>query len=180
MRKFQIGPGNYAFHIAGSGSNAIYGHAQCPGYIVQPECFSCIIDAMGRIKNDCQSSAQVEIWSQRCMLRYDSTNFFKQVVQGPVFGWSQKEDRVDHSYEFIKTVKRLMTVATLKAITASNRYGRMESVNLKNNVVVYGMVQCTEDLQLIECNYCLNSLVNGLRSYCGGGAYSDCNIFAPS
>ncbi|XP_020580730.1 cysteine-rich repeat secretory protein 55-like [Phalaenopsis equestris] len=180
LRKIQLSPVNYASHFAGRGSNAIYGHAQCPMYINRSECYSCVLKAIRRIKKDCQSSAEVEIWYELCFLRYDSTNFFKQVVQGPVFGWSQKQSPVAHSLDFIKTVNSVMAEATMRAIAASTRYGGMESVNSENNVVVHGMVQCTGDLEPLECSNCLNSLVKGLRSNCGGGAYSDCIMFAPS
>ncbi|XP_020582989.1 cysteine-rich repeat secretory protein 55-like [Phalaenopsis equestris] len=179
-QKIKLSPENYAFHIDGSDSNAIYGHAQCRGDINQENCLACILEATRRIEKDCNSSAQVEIWYEECFLRYDSTNFLKQVVPGPVFGWSSKQIHANDGDKFIATVHRVMEVATMKAKTASNRFGAMEIINLKNRISVYGMVQCTGDLQPLECNDCINSLVNGIRSRCGGGTYLNCNMLTAS
>ncbi|XP_020582990.1 uncharacterized protein LOC110026410 [Phalaenopsis equestris] len=187
VQKIRHSPNYYAFHIARSDSNAIYGHAQCRGDIKQKNCSACVSKATRRIKKDCPFFSRAEIWYDLCFLRYDSTNFLKGVVGSPIHGWIA-EDAVfywKYESEYVGTVKKVLTMATMKAITASNRFGAMAGLDLLNHLTVFGMVQCTGDLQPLECNYCINLLTKAIMSdnilrSCGGGTGPYCQLLAAS
>ncbi|KAL0911691.1 hypothetical protein M5K25_019848 [Dendrobium thyrsiflorum] len=59
-----------------------------------------------------------------------------------------------------------MGAVKVMAATSDDKFGRRERNLLKSNMTIYGMAQCTRDLQESACNQCLNKISETILGSC--------------
>ncbi|XP_020580727.1 cysteine-rich repeat secretory protein 55-like [Phalaenopsis equestris] len=145
----------YAIASYGSGSDAIHGLTQCRGDINLDACSACILEATHTVQANCPFSADARLWYKLCFIRYSSNNFFGQLDTSYANGWASNKT-ADDPVDFNKVVTELLEVIKITAATRDNKFARGNSNSFKNNMIIYGMAQCTRDLQEQTCKQCLD------------------------
>ncbi|KAL0926859.1 hypothetical protein M5K25_003112 [Dendrobium thyrsiflorum] len=157
----------------GSGSDTVYGIADCRGDVSDQICSACIANASQQIQTTCWNSAEARIWYPYCFLRYNTSNFIGQADMNVVGLWYSSDNMMNPKV-FKSTLTELLVVLWFTAANAENRkfgWGQIENHNLKNSndeaVIIYGMAQCTCDLNNLACSMCLANAFNKTESKCG-------------
>ncbi|XP_020582986.1 cysteine-rich repeat secretory protein 55-like [Phalaenopsis equestris] len=156
----------YGFATASyaSGTDAIYGVTRCRGDITLEACSACILEAADNIRTSCPVSAEARIWYEQCFIHYDSNNnFLGQPDTSQVKYYHTTKESTDPT-DFNQTLWNVLGGVKSAAATADNRFGRGESKLSNSNMTIYGMAQCTRDLQESACYTCLNVLFEFMTS----------------
>ncbi|KAH0468816.1 hypothetical protein IEQ34_002048 [Dendrobium chrysotoxum] len=169
----------------GSGSDTVYGIAECRGDVSVQTCSTCIANAAQQIQTTCWNAAESRIWYQYCFLYYNTSNFIGQADINEVGVWYSTENTTNPKV-FQNTLNELSVVLWLAASDAENRkfgWGQIENHNLKNSndetIIIYGMAQCTWDLDNSTCSHCLLNAFNIRESKCGEAA-AGCYVITKS
>ncbi|KAL8034942.1 hypothetical protein ABFX02_12G064000 [Erythranthe guttata] len=147
---------NFKISLPGSAPNdVVYGLFQCRGDLSPSDCRSCTADAVSRIGTYCVGTSGGALQLDGCFIKYDNVSFLgaqdKAVVSskcGPSIGYdSDLLTRRD---------------AVLAYLTGGGHYFRVGGSGR-----VQGMVQCTMDLSMGECQDCLSEAIQRLKTECG-------------
>ncbi|KAI0498288.1 hypothetical protein KFK09_021529 [Dendrobium nobile] len=144
----------FATSSYGIGQDTIYGLTRCRGDISRLACSACILEATNKIRTICPFSAEARIWYEYCFIHYDSNNFLGQSDTSYTNRWFSSPVATDPA-DFNQAVEGLMREVKVAAATKDDKFGRGERNLLKSNMTIYGMAQCTRDLQESACNQCL-------------------------
>ncbi|KAL0926858.1 hypothetical protein M5K25_003111 [Dendrobium thyrsiflorum] len=169
----------------GSGSDTVYGIADCRGDVGDQICSACIANAAKQIQTTCWNSAEARIWYPYCFLRYNTSNFIGQADMNVVGWWFSSENMMNPKV-FKSTLTELSAALWYTAADAENRkfgWGQIENHNLKNSndetIIIYGMAQCTWDLDGLTCIKCLTNAFFIAESECGEAA-TGCYVITKS
>ncbi|XP_020582985.1 cysteine-rich repeat secretory protein 55-like [Phalaenopsis equestris] len=149
----------------GVGTDTIYGLTRCRGDISREICSACILDATYKIRTICHFSAEARIWYEYCFLRYDSNNFLGFLDTRNTNVWYTSHIAAD-PVNFDQAVGRLLETVKVAAAAGDKKFGRGENFVYKSNITIYGMAQCTPDLQESTCNQCLDALLEVMTRNC--------------
>ncbi|KAI0527523.1 hypothetical protein KFK09_003127 [Dendrobium nobile] len=170
----------------GSGSNTVYGVAECRGDVGVQTCSECIANAAQQIQTTCLNAAESGIWYQHCFLRYINSNFTGQADMNVVAMWYSTEN-MTNTKVYTKTLYELSVelwfTAPFRAEQRKFGWGQIENHNLKNSndetIIIYGMTQCAWDIDNVACSKCLGNAFNITESACGEAA-AGCNVITKS
>ncbi|CAL9119069.1 cysteine-rich repeat secretory protein 55-like [Musa acuminata AAA Group] len=157
--------GGFATSSYGKGGSAIYGLAQCRGDVSSEDCSTCLKDAAKALPEACPSQADARIWYDYCFLRYDDENFIGQSDSGYAIILYNVENATDPD-AFDKKVGEAMRTARAQAVApGSGGLGRVKT-KFSPYITIYGLAQCTRDIQTLACAQCLSSAVENFANYC--------------
>ncbi|KAK8960294.1 hypothetical protein KSP40_PGU007999 [Platanthera guangdongensis] len=157
----------YAISTVGNGSNTVYGLTRCRGDVGRKACFDCIVAASQDLQAICRGTSASRIWYEFCFLRYETTNFLGTVDNSDVLSWGSTKAEEDPKQFNTAVMQLLNWVKTGAAAAGSNKFGMgKRSFNVDASITIYGMAQCTEDLQGIPCMQCLEELTSRLVIFC--------------
>ncbi|MCL7025681.1 hypothetical protein MKW94_030469 [Papaver nudicaule] len=150
------------FTIMGSSSqDTAYGLYQCRGDLSMPDCTNCVARAVSQIGTLCGNAYGGALELQGCFVKYDNNKFLgvedKTVVLkkcGPAMG-----------YDTELLERRDALLAGLGSGGGPYRVGGSGKIQ--------GMAQCVGDLSLSECQDCLGSAIQELKSNCGTAVSGD-------
>lgn len=93
------------------------------------------------------------------MLRYSDNSIFYNLTQQPDYCYSPHNitTYLDHA-QFYSKVNELMEILQLEAAGTSSKFANA-SMPYTHNVMIHGLVQCTPDLSVQQCNECLNHVL---------------------
>ncbi|XP_039136776.1 cysteine-rich repeat secretory protein 55-like [Dioscorea cayenensis subsp. rotundata] len=155
----------FATSSAGQDQNIVYGLAQCRGDVSSADCTSCIDEATQKVKTICPKKADVRIWYDYCFMRFNTNNFIGKADTGYAVIYINVENATDPE-RFDVEVGSLMSKVREKAVVAGNGgLGRGKS-EFTPYVTIYGLAQCTRDLEPLPCAQCLSSAVEKFPEYC--------------
>ncbi|KAI3456406.1 hypothetical protein Pfo_013069 [Paulownia fortunei] len=170
-------PKNKGFYrtSSGNGLDEVYGRALCRGDVTPGVCKSCVASASQEIMNNCQKQAAV-IWFEKCQIEY-SYAMLSTAYTGkyPDLNSEKASDPVP----FCNALNNLTANLTK---TAGSSELMFATANLRFSIkeTLYGLVQCTRDINPGECKTCLNSAfgdLNGCQYSKGGAVLSKtCNV----
>ncbi|KAG2306544.1 hypothetical protein Bca52824_026292 [Brassica carinata] len=130
---------------------------QCRGDSYGPKCRDCFVTALAALRRRCPWYKGRIIWYDQCLLSMDSKYSIGQIDYDNSFCMSNAKKVVDDgiSLAFIKVWNNLVDDLTELATTGDN--STLYSVGEKRykGDMVYGMVQCTEDLSRKACQECV-------------------------
>lgn len=164
----------------GNNKDNVYGLAQCRGDINTQDCTSCIHDATKQIRQRCPNQADARIWYDYCFLRYSNKNFIGEVDTSFGIFYFNTENVTD-SEVFNKKLGALMDQVRGEAVMVKGKgLGKGKTV-LSPFLTVYGLVQCTRDLDEVSCAQCLAIAVNNFQTFCNDRKgcrvlYSSCYV----
>lgn len=152
----------------GTGTNTIYGLAQCRGDVLNTnECSNCIKEASIQIQKLCPNQADSRIVFEFCLLRYDSHDFIGELDNSNGIVYYNVQN-VESDYKvFEKELGSLMDKITQEALDSEIRFGK-GNTKLSPFITLYALVQCSRDLSKLSCAQCL---AIGIGNF--GGACKD-------
>ncbi|KAF3775318.1 Cysteine-rich repeat secretory protein 38 [Nymphaea thermarum] len=158
---------NFATASYGSGSSAVYGLLQCRGDVPSSVCAQCARDAAAQAKAACGSVGQAKVWFDFCYIRYDTTNFFGQIDTGYSVVYVNGDSLPDAKL-FRKKEENLMRKVSSMAVVPGGRAIGTAQTQYNSTVTIYGLAQCTRDLEPVLCAKCLATAISNFPSCCDG------------
>ncbi|KAK8946406.1 hypothetical protein KSP39_PZI006851 [Platanthera zijinensis] len=156
----------YAIFSVNDGSNSVFGLTWCRGDIGPKACSDCIIAASQDLQEFCPNTSASRIWHDLCFLRYDTTLFLGTIDNSDMKGWRSEKEAED-PVKFSMAVLQLLNWVKTGTAAAKNEFGMgKRSFNYNASITIYGMAQCTRDLQGITCMQCLEELTSVMIKYC--------------
>ncbi|KAJ0962355.1 hypothetical protein J5N97_030183 [Dioscorea zingiberensis] len=140
--------------------------AQCRGDVGSSECTKCLADAEREILYLCQNKPEGRIWYDYCFLRYDdNTNFIGQ-MDTSFFLLFANEENATNPEEFANQTSKLMDIVMTEAgLPGSAGLGRAK-FDFMPHIFIYGLGQCTEDLDTMPCSQCLKTAASLFSDNC--------------
>ncbi|XP_019163564.1 PREDICTED: cysteine-rich receptor-like protein kinase 2 [Ipomoea nil] len=169
----QIRNHGWGLYVNGLGPDAVYGLAQCYGYLSLLDCVLCYAEARTIIPQ-CFPFNGGSVYLDGCFIRVEDYTFFPEVL-GPddrrVCGNSTRNDSV-----FGETVRRAVVQAVSNASNNTD-YAKVElPVSGRNNQTVYVVANCWKTVS--DCGACLRnaswSMLQCLPRSEGRALYTGC------
>ncbi|CAI9755127.1 unnamed protein product [Fraxinus pennsylvanica] len=160
------------FYNASNGENSdrVNAMALCRGDLQLDTCRSCINNATDALLLLCPHSKEAIFWAEsgQCMLRYSSESIFGKLATEPLYAWFLTAESTSPE-EFNRDLRMLLDNlrsqaaygGALKKFAAANATG-------PDLLTIYGLAQCTPDLNSDDCSDCLIHLVEFIPQCCNG------------
>lgn len=182
---------NTTYWLGANSGNTIYGLFICRGDTTPSDCQGCVSTAVDNLPpKDCQvDSTTTVIWYDKCMVRYANQSFLGDVDETIALGWKNDED-ISSITSDVEGFTKLAgdTINNVASQLSSTEVGGSElvdrtyyltkDVELNSFVRLYGMAQCTPDLNPTDCGRCLSIVINKMSTYCNGS--KGCRMLNPS
>ncbi|XP_020967757.1 cysteine-rich receptor-like protein kinase 25 [Arachis ipaensis] len=158
----------YRTRVGSTAPNAVTGLFLCRGDTLSAACHDCVAAAATEIKRRCPVEKEAIIWYDICMLRYSNQSILNNIVPG-VDLFDAKNVSVKELKRFNELLANLLNGLASKAANSmeDNKFATGE-VNLTSTETLYGLVQCTPDLSLFDCNMCFSSAIASVPNCCDG------------
>ncbi|KAL4368696.1 hypothetical protein GQ457_05G032970 [Hibiscus cannabinus] len=147
--------------------NGIYGVLLCRGDASIDVCRICVINATQLLSQMCPSDKRALVWYEQCMLRYSDIDFFGRVELVPYNLRWNSANTTSPDEGNIGTRGFIYSLTDRAPYTANMSAGSVMEAG-DGTGSRYGMVQCTGDLNVSSCSYCLRHLLNQSESCCIG------------
>ncbi|XP_062104681.1 cysteine-rich repeat secretory protein 38-like [Humulus lupulus] len=152
----------------GDGSSQINGLGLCRGDVSTENCKTCVVEAAEELQQRCPYNKGAIIWYDNCLLKYSDDDFFGQIDSRNMFYMWNVED-VDNPESFNPKVKELLSSLSYKASRISKLYATGElELGGGPDPKLYGLAQCTRDLNGMDCKKCLDDAISELPNCCTG------------
>lgn len=150
------------FTVMGSSPQYIvYGLYQCRGDLSMPDCAQCVARAVTQLGVLCSQTCGGSVQLQGCFVKYDNASFLgvedKTVVLkkcGPSVGYD--------------TESMGLRDAVLGSLASGGGLYRVGGSGK-----VQGIIQCTGDLSMGQCQDCVLEAIRRLKADCGTAVYGD-------
>ncbi|KAH0459173.1 hypothetical protein IEQ34_011987 [Dendrobium chrysotoxum] len=162
----------FATSSTGIVPDRVYGLTLCRGDTDIATCRSCISTAISNTQQLCSNKKEATIWYDYCQLRYSNQDFLfrpdvtTSVQQLFVNSQNVSADRLQR-FENLNT--ELMGNLSALAVRNTSRLFATGEAAFTDADNIYGLVQCTLDLSVGECQTCLQHTVDFSKIYLQGG-----------
>ncbi|XP_011620457.1 cysteine-rich repeat secretory protein 38-like, partial [Amborella trichopoda] len=156
---------------SGTSPDQVYVLAQCRADTTTAECRDC----MNRTTTDAlqlrPTRKEAIVWDDQCILRYSDSNFIGSINTNRLYlpNVNNASDRDSFNLELGGLMRNLTSRAVSDPLLL---YASGKTV-YDNFVTIYGLLQCTRDLDDAECRNCLESLIADIPSCCNGHVMSE-------
>ncbi|XP_042028472.1 putative receptor-like protein kinase At4g00960 [Salvia splendens] len=174
---------DYGFHSAsiGHAPNTVNGFALCRADVTLHTCRVCVKLASVQVLRECPNARQAAIWYKHCAMRYTNDPLYEMKTAEPNFLVSSDQN-VSNGDRF--RAERVVLMADLVAQAAKGsseiKVGVGSRAFSDNEFSkIYGLVQCSPELSLLDCQGCLREASKSFRSVAAEGfrvLNSDCNV----
>ncbi|KAF3778328.1 Cysteine-rich repeat secretory protein 38 [Nymphaea thermarum] len=162
-------PTGFNTTIAGDSANRVYGLALCRGDLTSDECQTCVSTSSAQLAKLCPTSKDAVIWYEYCEMIYSNASFFGVVDTGFRVDWKWVNRNVTNVTLFNNRLGLLFENLTSMATSDPSMLMFATGViPLSDLEKIYGLVQCTRDLQLEDCKSCLDDAVGYIPKCCNG------------
>ncbi|CAL5410958.1 unnamed protein product [Camellia sinensis] len=145
-----------------------YGLSLCHGDVSTDVCQDCVSTATKQVVKKCPKSKDVIIWYDVCMLRYSNQSIFS-IADESVRFISDNTPNITDPNGFDDVLGIIMDdIATRASNGVSGKKFATSEANFTSLQKVYGLAQCTPDLNAMECNKCLWECISIFPSCCRG------------
>lgn len=148
----------FATFTTGSIPNRIFGLTLCRGDTDTADCHSCISTAMSDIQQLCPNNKDATIWYDYCQLRYSNQDFlYAPDVSSNirVYMFNTQNVSADQLLRFETLTPALIGNASNLAVRNTSRLFATGETVLTAGDIIYGLVQCAQDLSVSDCRTCL-------------------------
>ncbi|KAL4178805.1 hypothetical protein AMTRI_Chr13g116960 [Amborella trichopoda] len=151
---------------SGTSPDQAYGLAQCRGDTTTAECEDCMNRTTTDALQVCPNRKEAIFWDDQCILRYSDSNFIGSINTNRFYlsNVNNASDRDSFNLELGGLMRNLTSRAVSDPLLL---YASGKTV-YDNFVTIYGLLQCTRDLDDAECRNCLESLIADIPSCCNG------------
>ncbi|WJX14846.1 non-specific serine/threonine protein kinase [Trifolium repens] len=162
---------DYGFYNFSYGQNTdkVNAIGLCRGDVKPDVCRNCLNDSRVLLTRLCPNQKEAIGGYENCMLRYSNRSIFGIMQGSPTF-YMWNTNSVTEVDQFNRVLGNLMKKLKEKAASSDDsrfKYatGNATDVNL-NFQTIYGLVQCTPDLSMQECNHCLEDAILEIPRCC--------------
>lgn len=163
VRRLVSGPATsggvfFNYSSSGDGPDVVYGIAMCYADSQWDDCQQCLHRALSYVFTQCLYSRSAAIMYSDCVLRYSHDAFFSNETEwGHVFNvWSTAF--VDDAARWNQTRWTMMNQLAAEAAVSMPRLATGNATYKDDGTdMVYGLLQCRNDLSAGECSNCLSS-----------------------
>ncbi|KAL5573236.1 hypothetical protein UlMin_022833 [Ulmus minor] len=163
-----IPPNGFGLGSSGQGRSRVNALGLCRRDVSKTNCKICINEAVKELGNLCPHNKGAIIWYNNCLLKYSDEYFFGVIdTTNEFYMWNN--DVVEDPASFDPKVKELLSNLAYK-VTATSKLFATGHVKLgySKEKTLYGLVQCTRDLDGPKCTKCVNDAITKLPSYSAG------------
>jgi len=145
----------------------VYAIGLCRGDIKQDECRRCLNGSRANLTDLCPNKKEVIGWyeDEKCMLRYSPRLIFGKMEDGKPTYYAKSQKNATNLDEFNKDVNELLLDLSRRAASGDSRV-KYAANSTVGSEVIYGLVQCTPDLDESECFDCLNRSIDRIPIDC--------------
>jgi hypothetical protein len=166
---------DYGFYNFSAGENLdkVNAIALCRGDISPEECRSCVNTTSHDLLHKwCPNQKEAVVWNEgTCMIRYSNRDIFGVMESQPSFTVYAVQNASDLE-RFNQTLTPLLDGLRNRAASGnSTRKFAVGSATAPYYQTIYALVECTPDLDELECNDCLLATVGLIRVGMVGGRY---------
>eukprot|EP00261_Vitis_vinifera_P017328 XP_010646959.1 PREDICTED: cysteine-rich receptor-like protein kinase 25 [Vitis vinifera] len=148
-------------------SNQIYSLYQCRGDVNTTTCHTYVKAAAQEIQEQCRFNKTAIIWFDSCMLRYSNKYFFgiPETYTGYLM-WNNNNS-TESSPSLGVGALALIYELVEEAPNSEMMFATKEGVAMDNSSwKIYGLVQCTGDINNVSCKDCLVKLLKNIEECC--------------
>ncbi|KAM0948262.1 putative Gnk2-like domain-containing protein [Dioscorea sansibarensis] len=139
--------------------------AQCRGDVSSRDCSTCVHVAATALPQLCPHSYDARVWFDYCFMRFANYSFISQVDTTYFISYANIDNATD-PVQFVNKTSELMSNVRGAATEPGNAgLGRGE-YKFEPQITIYGLAQCTEDLDQMPCAQCLSAAVAKFPAYC--------------
>ncbi|CAL4993829.1 unnamed protein product [Urochloa decumbens] len=151
------------FHedTAGAAPDEVFGLMMCYADRKLDECQYCLAASITLVTQQCPNSRRVSASYDACLLRYADTPFAPVADATVAFYVTHSKDATVDSVAMAGARARLMVGLTAAAAASPSRVANGSSP-YNATEEVFGLVQCTRDLNASECSRCITSYIDQL------------------
>ncbi|XP_008782562.3 putative cysteine-rich receptor-like protein kinase 23 [Phoenix dactylifera] len=142
----------------GDDPDHVYGLFLCQGSLSASDCQNCIRSATSDIQLLC-SRTQGIISYDYCQLRYSNVSFFGVADPEGIFMTNPNISAQTNSTKPMDMVSKLVQ-------EAPNRRPLMFASNSSPSASLFGIAECTMDLNSTECGRCLKTILEDIKACC--------------
>ncbi|KAI4295822.1 hypothetical protein L6164_035825 [Bauhinia variegata] len=164
--KASLGNGFYRTRTGTDTPNVVNGLFLCRGDIASAACHDCVAAAAKEILRRCYVKKESIIWYDRCLLRY-SYQPLNNIVPGVDLRNDKNISRSELN-RFNELLAGMLNSLATKAANSQDKKFATGELNLTSTETLYGLVQCTPDLEFFDCNMCFRSAIAYIPNCCDG------------
>ncbi|KAF8414075.1 hypothetical protein HHK36_002074 [Tetracentron sinense] len=144
----------------------VYGLVQCNGDISKEDCQICAYASAIEITQQCPNKKEAAHFYDNCLVRYSDWSFFSTVTNSPLIHIVNVQG-VSNPTLFNPQLGDLLENLLSHAASSTSKFskGRTKYTDFK---YIYGLMQCTRDLQENNCLRCLQEMISYIPSCCDG------------
>ncbi|TVU50405.1 hypothetical protein EJB05_01775 [Eragrostis curvula] len=157
-----IAGGGFADNTVGNASDKVFGLAMCYADRDLTQCQGCLRNITRDMQQVCQFSREVKVCYDACVLHYSDQPFLSDGDLDIAFYVWLTNSWVADMASMNATRWSLMTGLVPAAASSPLRFAngtKMYTDSQGNTQVMYGLAQCTRDLDAGQCVRCLNKFV---------------------
>lgn len=172
----EINYGFYNFSV-GRSPDKVNAIALCRGDLTQDKCHSCLNNSKLQLPQVCPNQKEAIGYYDECMLRYTDRSILRTLETSPSYLISNPNNA---SYAFNQALKNLLDSLRSEAASGNSllKFATGEA-DVAGDKRVYGLTQCTPDLNESSCSNCLEGAIDNDVPACSGGKEGG-RIFKPS
>ncbi|XP_022720562.1 putative receptor-like protein kinase At4g00960 [Durio zibethinus] len=163
LTEFNYGFFNLSAGVSPDNVNVI---ALCRGDLNQSQCNSCLNYTATELEQLCPSIKEATAWSEHCLVRYANRDMYGMLENDPrtcVYNKANASNPDQFKKGLSELLKNLSSEAAAGGPLRKYAAGNATAGNLQT---VYATVQCTPDLDEINCSTCLDFAMSELEKCC--------------
>jgi hypothetical protein len=154
-----------ARRFGAAGPGAAYGIVLCRGDFLGQQCVDCLAEGFVQAASRCPSSVDATMYYDQCQLRFSDQDFLAGAGAGAAnmpesAASNMNKVSTGNAAAFDSLVTRLVDAVSDAASNRSTRYATGQAGFPPENMNVYALVQCTQDLTTGQCRECLTDLID--------------------
>ena len=174
---------NYGFHSAsiGHAPNTVNGFVLCRADVTLQTCRVCVKQALVQVLHECPNARQAAIWYKHCAIRYTNDPLYNMKIADPTF-LVRSDRNVSNGKRFREERAALMADLVAQAAKGGSEIKvGVGSRDFSDNEFskIYGLVQCSPELSLLDCQACLREASKSFQSVAAEGfrvLNPNCNV----
>ncbi|CAN6360839.1 unnamed protein product [Urochloa humidicola] len=165
--------GGFNDSAAGQAPDAVFGLIMCYADHNMTECQNCLQTATSKVQLICPYSREMKAFNEICVIRYSNKSFSvadltdQHWVTFPDSNLVTNLSTMDSVWSFLSSLAREAAFSKSKLRFANG--SALYSDSQGTSQVMYGLAQCTRDLNASECTRCLTAFISQLPYATSGG-----------
>ena len=153
---------------AGETPDKVNAIALCRGDISPKDCLSCVNVSSHDLLQNCPNQKEAIIWPEICMLRYSNRSILGVMEDSPIYA-RYNIGNVSDVEGFNGVLNPLLDSLISRAASGnSTRKFAVGSAAAPDFQTIHALVECTPDLDRLQCNNCLDSVKGYIPQCCNG------------